>query len=54
MTIHRQDSVNNKVKFSEFIDYATKFSKKNKIKILFPVHPRSKDLVKKYKEKSKF
>ena len=28
MTLHRQESVDNKVKFSEFIDYADKFSKK--------------------------
>ena len=54
MTLHRQESVDNKIKFSEFIDYADKFSKKNNIKILFPVHPRAKNLIKKYKLNQNF
>ncbi len=54
MTLHRQESVDNKIKFSEFIDYADKFSKKNNIKILFPVHPRAKNLIKKYKSNQNF
>ena len=54
MTIHRQESVNNKIKFSKLFDYADKFSKKNNIKILFPVHPRTKALIKEYKLKPNF
>ena len=54
MTIHRQESVNNKIQFSKLFDYADKFSKKNNIKILFPVHPRTKDLIKEYMLKSNF
>jgi len=54
MTIHRQESVNNKIQFSKLFDYADKFSKKNNIKILFPVHPRTKDLIKEYMLNSNF
>ena len=54
MTIHRQESVNNKIQFSKLLDYADKFSKKNNIKILFPVHPRTKALIKEYKLMSNF
>ena len=54
MTIHRQESVNNKIQFSKLLDYADKFSKKNNIKILFPVHPRTKALIKEYKLTSNF
>ncbi len=53
MTIHRQDSTNKK-NFFKLMDYANQFSKKNKIKILFPVHPRTKDLVEEFKEKNNF
>ena len=42
MTLHRQESVDNKVKFSEFIDYADKFSKKNNIKFYFPFIPEQR------------
>ena len=33
------------------MDYANQFSKKIKSKFLFPVHPRTKDLVEEFKEK---
>ena len=54
MTIHREESTKNQKNFSKFMSYATKFSRKNKIKILFIIHPRTKDLVKEYKENSSF
>ena len=54
MTIHREESTKNQENFSKFMSFATKFSEKNKIKILFPIHPRINDLVKKYKENSSF
>ena len=54
MTIHREESTKNQQNFSKFMSFATKFSEKNKIKILFPIHPRINDLVKKYKENSSF
>ena len=54
MTIHRQESADNKKIFSNFLDYADQFSKKNNIKIFFPIHPRIKKLVQNYKEKRNF
>jgi UDP-GlcNAc3NAcA epimerase len=54
MTIHRQESTNNQKTFSEIIDYADQFAKKNCLKILFSVHPRIRNLIQAYKEKHNF
>ncbi|MAP24516.1 MAG: UDP-N-acetylglucosamine 2-epimerase (non-hydrolyzing) [Rickettsiales bacterium] len=54
MTIHRQESTNDEETFNELMSYAKKFSEKNNLKIFFPVHPRIKKLIQKYKEKNNF
>ena len=53
MTIHRQESTNKK-NFLNLMSYVDQFSKKNNIKILFPVHPRTKGLVEEFEEKYNF
>ena len=48
MTIHRQESTENQESFFQLMHYAEKFSGKKNIKILFPAHPRIKNLIKRY------
>ena len=54
MTIHREESTKNQKNFSKLMNYANEFSKKNNVKILFPIHPRIRGLVKGYEEKPNF
>ena len=54
MTIHRQESTNDEQNFDEIMCYADQFSEKNNLKILFPVHPRIKNLIQQYREKPNF
>lgn len=54
MTIHRQESTNDKKTFYELMNYADQFSKKNNLQILFPVHPRIKSLIQEFSEKHNF
>lgn len=54
MTIHRQESTNDEKTFYELMSYADQFSKKNNLQILFPVHPRIKKLVQKYRKTPNF
>ena len=54
MTIHRQESTNDEQNFDEIMRYAEQFSEKNNLKILFPVHPRIKNLIQQYREKPNF
>ena len=54
MTIHRQESTHNQRTFSDLMGYAEWFAETNSLKILFPVHPRIKKLIQKYRKKSNF
>lgn len=45
MTIHRAESTRNKNKFREIIVYALDYARKNKLKIVFPIHPRIRSLI---------
>lgn len=54
MTIHRQESTSDIRIFSEFISYAVGFAKDANCKILFPVHPRIKNLVERFKDNANF
>lgn len=47
MTIHRAESTKNIQEFQSLIDYALCFAKSHNLKIIFPVHPRTKHLVQK-------
>jgi len=47
MTLHRAESTETEVEFTAIMDYAARFAKKHDLKILFPVHPRTKALVQK-------
>lgn len=50
MTVHRQESTNDEKIFDGLLRYVEQFSEKNNLKILFPVHPRIKKLIQKYRE----
>lgn len=47
MTMHRAESTENIEEFNAMIDYSLDFAKDNNLKIIFPVHPRTKGLVQK-------
>ena len=47
MTIHRAESTQNIQKFQAMMDYALSFSKHQDLKIVFPIHPRTKTLIQK-------
>lgn len=47
MTMHRAESTENIQKFQAMMDYALDFAKDHDLKIIFPVHPRTKALVQK-------
>ncbi len=54
MTIHRQESTANENRFSNLMNFADTYAKDNKLKILFPVHPRVKRLIDDYQNSSSF
>lgn len=54
MTIHRQESTNDEKKFDELMSYADQFSEKNNLQILFPVHPRIRSLIQRFRGKPNF
>lgn len=54
MTIHREESTTKERKFKEFIDYAFNFAKNHNLKIVFPVHPRTRSLIKEGKLDDRF
>jgi len=45
MTIHREDSTASLEVFQEVIDFAEEFSVNQDLKVVFPVHPRTKKLI---------
>jgi UDP-GlcNAc3NAcA epimerase len=45
MTVHRAESTQSLGEFQKIVAYAEKFSIENGLKIIFPVHPRTKKLV---------
>jgi len=45
MTVHRAESTSNKTGFRRIIDYALGYARQNNLKIVFPVHPRTRSLV---------
>lgn len=47
MTLHRAESTENETAFRAIIDYAVHFAEKHDLKIVFPVHPRTRKLVEK-------
>lgn len=47
MTIHRAHSTNSLESFMQIIDYAKQFSLKHDLKIVYPAHPRTKELISK-------
>jgi UDP-GlcNAc3NAcA epimerase len=47
MTMHRAESTESMQEFKNMIDYALYFAKEHDLKIIFPVHPRTKPLVQK-------
>lgn len=47
MTMHRAESTENMQEFQAMMDYALRFAKDYDLKIIFPVHPRTKALVQK-------
>jgi len=47
MTIHRAESTENIQEFQAIMDYALRFAKSHSLRIIFPVHPRTKALVQK-------
>jgi len=54
MTIHRQESTNDPKIFHKLMQYANKLAQRSNLKILFPVHPRIRNLIKEYRKKSTF
>lgn len=48
MTVHRAESTQSQEKFHEVIEFARKFAKEYNLKIIFPVHPRTKSLIDQY------
>ena len=47
MTMHRAESTESMEEFQAMMDYALDFAKNHDLKIIFPVHPRTKALVQK-------
>jgi UDP-GlcNAc3NAcA epimerase len=47
MTMHRAESTESREEFQALMDYALDFAKKHNLRIIFPVHPRTKALVQK-------
>lgn len=47
MTMHRAESTESMEEFQAMMDYALDFAKDHDVKIIFPVHPRTKALVQK-------
>lgn len=45
MTMHRAESTESMQEFQAMMGYALRFAKEHDLKIIFPVHPRTKDLV---------
>jgi len=45
MTVHRAESTGHKEIFQKIVNYADKCSKAHGLKILFPVHPRTRHLI---------
>jgi len=45
MTVHRAESTDDKKKFRDIINYANQFANEHGLKIVFPVHPRTKQLI---------
>ena len=54
MTIHRQESTADDNRFSNLMNFADTYAKDNKLKILFPVHPRVKQLIDGHQNASNF
>lgn len=48
MTIHRAESTSTKENLQRLIEFADAFSKKNHVKIILPLHPRTKKLLGEY------
>lgn len=47
MTMHRAESTESMFEFQTIMDYALDFAKNHDLKIIFPIHPRTKAVVKK-------
>ena len=47
LTLHRPDMVDNKINLNKILKFFISLSKKSNIKIIFPIHPRTKDKIKK-------
>lgn len=45
MTIHRAESTSNEKEFEKIINYALNFAKNYNLQIVFPIHPRTRNLV---------
>jgi len=54
MTVHRQESTDDDKNFSAIMDYADRFARKNNLTMLFPAHPRIKNLIKAYQKNPRF
>ena len=54
MTVHRQESTADERRFFEIMSFADTYAKENKLEILFPVHPRVKQLIDGYQNTSNF
>src|SRR3546814_8433275 len=46
LTLHRQESTANKDYLKKMLNYVIEYSKLNNLKIIWPIHPRTKNLVK--------
>ena len=53
VTIHRQENVDNKLRFQGIMKGLEQINKKYEMPILYPIHPRSKKMLKKYNIKTK-
>ena len=51
LTAHREENVDNKIKIENIFNGVQKIYKKYKLKIIYPIHPRTKKMIKKYKVK---
>ena len=49
VTLHRKENVDNNQRFNKLIEILNKLSDKYDVPIIFPIHPRSKKVIKKYK-----
>ena len=52
LTLHRPDMVDNKKNLTKIIKYFSTLSKRKKIKIIFPIHPRTQQKIRLFKIKN--